>query len=229
MAYRRRSRSGRRYRRRRSYRRRRGSRMKRAIVSTVNRMAETKWCIFATSAIWPTITSAAWSHYIPSIANGSSIFGQRVGRKIAIKGFSIIGTLQGGQSNVALDDKYNVIRFCTGIARGAQAAPAGTPLSTIGFNDPILKVGSAAQNNITVMHDRYITLVSQSRDSTGYMPAVKRFYFKHLFKKPLTITYADDTANTPNQNIFIAFLGDSNIAPSPGFTTGFLKVYYKDI
>lgn len=229
MAYRSRYRSRRP--RRRFYRRRRvfrGKRLRRTIKSTVNRMAETKFLIFPMVSVFPTIPNS-WQYFIPSIAQGTSIFGQRLGRKLAIRGYSLVGTLIGGQSNLATDDKVNTVRFVTGLCSSSFATPASTPLSLINFDDPILRVGSMAQAGLKLFKDRYMELKTAGRDSTGYLPAMKRFFFKHKFKKDYVIEYADDTATTPNRNIFIAFRSDSALAPSPGFTNGFLKVWYKDI
>lgn len=191
-------------------------------------MAETKYVIDYCTGSFSSIASS-WLYYKPAITLGTGSFANRIGRKVSISGFEIVGTIVGGQSNLATDDKRNTLRIVVGTTSGAQAAPLGTPLAGIAFSDPIIRIGAAATARLHLYKDRFFNMLSSSPDSTGYMPAMRKVFFKHNFKRPLVINYADDTANNPDRNYFIAMISDSFLAPHPGFTTGFIKTYYKDI
>lgn len=217
-------------RRRRIFRRRRryGS-MKRTIRRVVNKMSETKYYI--SPGLPSSISSISWTYLFPFTDQGVESFSKRVGRKIAITSIQLHGTLQGGQSNLATDDKINSVRIICANFRlnGLNALSTVNPFSSATLSTPILKSGQYGSYYNKIFYSKVMTLSSPGPDSTGYMPAFRRVHIKILLKKPIIVTYSDNGYEFPNQIPGIAFLSDSALAPNPGFTNGFCKFTYKDI
>lgn len=171
-----------------------------------------------------------WTYDYPSITESVGQIGSRIGRKIAITSISLCGTLCGGQSNTGVDDKINTVRIVgLNAVLNNEAVTAVLPLSGIGLSDPLWKESGVSQGIRKIWYTKVITMASPGPDSVGYMPAFRRIRMKHVFRRPLVIHFADDSANYPNVLPFICFLSDSTAMPNPGFTNGYIKYTYKDI
>ena len=73
--------------------------------------------------------------------------------------------------------------------------------------------------------DRRISLVSPGKDSTGYMTAQRLVKIYYKFRKPIAIDYS---AATVNRNLVLSIVSDSSAVPSPGFTSGYVYLTFKD-
>lgn len=195
----------------------------RKVRSVITRSNETKYSANYLPSVFPTISSTWSESNFTALAQGDDVFSQRQGRRIAVTGFYLIGTLQGGQSNLATDDRINTVRMVGWVAdNSTPMATAGHPISDL--------IGK--RNNAGLIYkwcDRYFNLMSPGRDSTGYMPAIRHIKIYHKFKKPVIIDYSSTTGASWNKAIGMSMISDSTLAPSPGFTVGQIRMMYKDI
>lgn len=234
------------YRRRKSFRRRkrrfggrRGSykRMKKVIRRTVNNMAETHSLVISLSSPFSSI-STAWVENI-LIPSQGGLSTQIVARRYEITGFSLFGTVTGGQANTSADDKYNTLRIVAAVFDGDAASLAPTAKwptlvqgtsTPIRLRNPVYPVDGSTQMMRRKLKDKLFTLVSDSRDSTGYMPAVKSVGMSYRFKKPLVINYCNESGTLkPDKYVAIGMVSDSSLVPSVGFIAGALTWFWKDI
>lgn len=154
---------------------------------------------------------------------------QRVGRKIKIHSIEVKGVLAQGSNETALDDSYNVMRIVIGLFDGDET----TPLATAGANmHAIIQKQYATRGALLrKFFDKYIVLnvqASEPGDGDGYAPQVKSFNYYKRFKKPITMTWGDDTVNYPDQKLMMCVLSDSNAVVNPGFIAGYWMVRYTD-
>lgn len=198
----------------------------RKVARVVNRMSETKRTevrrlsddFFTLSSSWSE-KSYTTPTYIP--VGTSSL--ARIGTKIAITGFYLQGTLAGGQANTALDDRVNTVRMILGLWTSS------TPMATIGtpnpMDAPLMRNFNSGGLLLRKFMDRRISLVSPGKDSTGYMTAQRLVKIYYKFRKPIAIDYS---AATVNRNLVLSIVSDSSAVPSPGFTSGFVYLTFKD-
>lgn len=197
------------------------------VNKAIRRNVEDK--IFGSSpAITSNTISNAWQEYsLTTIPQSVGKVG-RVGNQIRIKSFYLTGVMVGGQSNNALDDNRDTLRLIVGLYEGKGGV---TPLATAGnlINDIIRTDFNSAQGSlIKKYYDRFIILPSMGKDSTGYMPSVRKIKIYKKFKKPLLIQWSSDATIYPNKNLILSIISDSVAAPSPGFTQGFCYITYED-
>lgn len=210
--------------------RRRFVRSKRAVARTVarvvSRMSETKRTeVRRLSDDFFTIASG-WSEksyttptFIPMGTSSLS----RIGTKIMVTGIYLQGTLAGGQANSAVDDRVNTVRMILGLWTSA------TPMASIGapnpLDAPLMKNFNSGGLLLRKFVDKRISLVSPGRDSTGYITAQRLVKLYYRFKKPIMINYS---AATVNRHLVLSLVSDSSAVPSPGFTSGYVYLTFKD-
>lgn len=235
------------YRRRKSFRRRRFrrrsgrrgyKRIKKVVRRTVYNMAETKSATYSLPGNFTSI-GTSWSELILIPAQGAQST-MIVGRRYEIIGFSLFGSVSGGQSNTSADDKYNSLRIVAAVFDGSASGlapsakwpsmPQGTA-TPIRVRTPTWPADGSTQLIRRKLKDKYITLNSVGRDSTGYMPAIRAVGFRYRFKKPLIVNYSIDGGGgyKPDKYIGIGMMSDSTAIPAPGFLTGALTWFWKDL
>lgn len=235
------------YRRRKSFRRRRFrrrfssrrgyKRIRKTIRKTVINMAETHSANYSLSTIFSPITTTWLDTILFPSQGGQST--QVVGRRYEIIGFKLFGTLAGGQTNTALDDKYNIVRMMAGIFDGDSVAFTSTQrwpvlsqgLTTpVSLRNPVYPADGSTQPMRRKVKDKVVNLVPYGRDSTGYLPAIKNISFSHKFKKPIVVNYLNDGGTLrADKYLSIGMCSDSTGLPSPGFISGSLIWYWKDL
>lgn len=233
MVYRRRKSFRRRFKRRYGARKRPYKRMKKVIRRTVYSMAETK-------TYWYDLTThnsigTTW-HMQALFPDISASFAGIIGKKYALVGIRLTGTLVGGQSNLGTDDQWNHVRIVacemTGAARNI---PVNMPTLTWGIKTPIrLKSPVMPSDGTTVyikrkLFDKTYKIVSPGRDSLGYMQGTREVSIYKRFKRPLVLEYETNGQANPTSYVQVCFVSDSLAVPSPGFASGVLEFFWKDL
>lgn len=172
-----------------------------------------------TTAFSSVSTSVTYIDLAALVGAGTDYY-NRVGRQITQQNLSVSGTLVGGQSNLATDDPYNVLRIT--VVKGNVGMTFGTwGLTQVLSADTILGLDR-------VLSDRFITLQSPGRDSTGYMRAVKRVEFN--VRLPDVVTHFT-TAAAGSQNgetCYLVMISDSTVMSNPGFVDGSWVLRFSD-
>ena len=163
-----------------------------------------------------------------TIAVGADL-NHRVARKIAVTSFYLDGVLSGGQSNLATDDRFNTIRFILGLWRSR------VPCATEGLNisSMINKSGFGFTGGVSLIRkyrDFKVILSTPGADSTGYLPAVRKFKIYVKFRRPITISFPATTATTTQDKyLILSVISDSVAPPNPGFISGTYSISWFDI
>jgi len=175
----------------------------------------------------PSISSSWTEHVLTNISPGSS-GNNRIGRRLSVKYLELRGVLAGGNSLTAADDPYSVVRIVLGQWK-TQSAPLTT--ATVTMNMPIMKNMNGCQGLEKKYYDKYIPLnvaTAEAGAGDGYCPLIRNFHFRKYFKKPLVITFGDDTSNTSDHNIVLSCMSSSGIIPHPGFINGYYLISWED-
>lgn len=175
----------------------------------------------------PSINNAWTEHVLTNISPGSS-GNNRIGRRISVKYLELRGVLAGGDSSSPADDPFSVLRIVLGIWK-TQSTPLTT--ATVTMNMPIMKSMNGCQGLEKKLYDKFIPLNVASTESSGgdgYAPLIRTFNFKKYFKKPLVITFGDDTSNTSDHNIVLSCMSSSTLVPHPGFVNGYYMISWED-
>lgn len=147
---------------------------------------------------------------------------QRVGDKILAKGIRWTGLLEGGQSQGALDDDYNLVRIVIFKANKAQMV-----VGDMGATAPVME-NIFNKENIRylnqVVYDKKILLKSPGLSGAGYMTASKKI----KIWIPLKDTIKWTASNLPDYDFYYWMISDSTAAPSPAFANDQLTIYWKD-
>lgn len=131
------------------------------------------------------------------------------------------GILQGGQTNVATDDRQNSVRLV--VFEGYTGMLAANVTASWSLSNPTEV--RYLNGSLHVLHDELIPLVSPAPDSTGYMPAIASLHLEIPYSK--RITYSGAAANsTSGVTVYLYMISDSGVAPSPGFINGFLMAHF---
>lgn len=146
---------------------------------------------------------------------------QRIGRQIRIVEIGYRGTLVGGQSNLATDDKYNFVRmtFLKGDTDKMYDVLSSSPPTVTGRLTPGLIAGLDR-----VLTDQVISLPSPGRDSTGYMPPIRVV----SLSKQVNIVVNFGASAYPTPAVSLMLVSDSSLVPHPGFTDGYAYVKFVD-
>ncbi len=168
---------------------------------------------------WSSVGTTAVYSSVGTLGQGLE-FNQRIGRRVKFNTLEIEGDLQGGQSNLATDDAYNSFRIIVYRANVSWSA-----IPAMGVNDMVGPEDNAAIED--VLYDRLFLLVSQGRNSTGYLPVIKHVRIsipvKHIQ------TYSGTTSSTMSGSVInIAMCSDSSAVTHPGFINGIWRLTYSD-
>jgi hypothetical protein len=145
---------------------------------------------------------------------------QRIGQIIQPKALTIMGTLVGGQSNLVSDDIADTYRLSV-VVGSPGLAPSGITVASV--LDPRYTIGVDH-----VLYDKVDVIVATSRDTTGYMSAVKRININVDLSKIGPIVFAASLNSVKNQEVYVVMVTDSALAPNPGFANGLIKWEYYD-
>lgn len=174
--------------------------------------------------------SSTWNEIdlCDDIAMGGDL-GQRIGRKIAVNSFYLDGVLQGGQTNLATDDRFNTVRFVLGLWRSRTPCTANSLTMSSMINKSGYSVTGGA-SLIRKFRDFKVILSTPGADSTGYLPAVRKVRIYVKFRRPITILFPASAATT-TQSMFLilSVISDSVAIPNPGFTSGSFTLSWYDI
>lgn len=168
-------------------------------------------------------SGTSWSerHLLDGIQENNDISG-RIGRRINLTSFYFDGILGGGQNNVALDDRVNVVRIVLGLWTRGLTTPCAT--NSFAMSSVINRAGYTVTGGASLIRkfrDFKVVLRSPGRDSTGYLPAIKRIRIYVKFKKPLQFIFANSGASNDVDKMFVlSMLSDSGAIPNPGFVSG---------
>jgi hypothetical protein len=185
---------------------------------------EIKFYNFPLHSVFPSIgTTPQYSSVTAGVTNGTAL-PNRVGNSIRVKAFGFYGTLEGGQSNLATDDEYNVIRISLIEVQYQTMAATITPGT---YNVSSVLDPRTFPGLINVIHDEVITLSSPGRDSTGYMSAVKQLNVRK--KLDLLVPYSGAAAySDTSKSLVMLIVSDSAVVSNPGFVTGQEYVEFTD-
>jgi len=178
-----------------------------------------------------TTISSAWTevNFADAITSNASDIGNRIGRKIAIRSFYLDGVLQGGQSNLSTDDRFNTVRFVVGLWRNTlPCASSGFDMSSMINQSGLSTTGGV--NLIRKYRDFKVVLQSPGQDTTGYLPAVRKVRIYIKFRKPIVITFGSTNATTDqDKRLYLSVRSDSIAPPSPGFVNGSYTATWYDM
>lgn len=172
-----------------------------------------------TTAFSSVSTSVSYIDLSALIGAGTDYY-NRVGRQVTQQNLTLSGTLVGGQTNLATDDPYNVFRITVVKGNVGMTFPTWG-LTQVLSADTILGLDR-------VLMDRFITLESPGRDSTGYVRAVKRVEFN--ISLPSVVTHFT-TAAAGSQNgetCYLVMVSDSSVVANPGFVDGSWVLRFAD-
>lgn len=201
--------------------------IKRYVTKAIDRNIEDKFSTNTMRFIMGSISNA-WIEVCVNLWSQGTSTGTRVGRKVQIKSLFIYGTIAGGDSESALDDPYNNVRFVIGLYDGSAGA---TPLTTANMNiDSVIKRDSCRFLR-RKYYDKYIVFNVASTEKgggDGYAPTIKKFRYYKRFKRPINVWFADDTNLYPSIRLVMSAISDSAAIPNPGFVNGYWVVKYQD-
>lgn len=216
-------------RRRRMFRRRRSMRkvpttVKRYVRRQVNKNVENKFKLADMTTNFSSVGSANWTELeLNTIATGTAI-SERVGNEVKLMGFALDGTIVGGQSNLASDDNRNTFRIVLALWDATNAVPLAT--NGANLSSLITSRTVAGKGLIRKFIDKTFNLPSPGRDSTGYMPSMKRI---HIFKKLYRIIkYYGSATTNGNNKLILSMISDSALVSHPGFVNGRWSLYFQD-
>lgn len=153
------------------------------------------------------------------IGAGTDYF-NRVGRQITLQSLTVSGTMVGGQSNLATDDPYNVVRIS--VVKGNVGMTFGVwGLTQVLSTDTVLGLDK-------VYMDSFLTLQSPGQASTGYMPAVKRVEFSVDLRHVVTHFTTAAAGSQNGETCYLVMVSDSTVMPNPGFINGSWVLRFSD-
>jgi len=184
---------------------------------------ELKFLPYVLNASFASVSSAGTTLDVGALIAQGTQSDQRVGRSVFVKDLVFDATLEGGQSNLATDDSHNTFRIC--VYAGGPAALIAA-LATVGSLS-----GWQGPENLSscrrVLHDSVHELVSPGRDSTGYMPALKKF--KCVVPVNRRLVYTGTAGSTVSfETIVLWMISDSAVPSHPGVTYGNFCLRFSD-
>jgi len=158
---------------------------------------------------------------LSQIAQGLD-FTERIGRAIIIKSVSFCGQLIGGQTNSAVDENRNIVRIAI-VSMNPGTALAAATYNVESIIDPRYVSGLKH-----VYYDRFFSLDSPGRDTTGYMPACRQVSCPKI-PIHLRVDYTSNIATSESDtSLWIWFISDSGAVPNPGFGSGAIACEFID-
>lgn len=219
--------------RRSNYRRKTYRKPSRAVKQYVQRAiganVENKQVTVSMNATFSAITTTWTEADLCNITQG--VTGPaRIGRKVKLCSLEINCVIAEGAAEILTDDPYNVVRCMVALWSGAAGT---TPLATAGttINAPIRKNLGTRNYLIKKYLDKYIGLQVTSTEKgggDGYTPQLKNIKYYKKFKKPILITWGDDTTTYPDKRLMISMISDSSAVTNPGIIAGYAVMTYED-
>lgn len=139
---------------------------------------------------------------------------QRIGRKIRIKSVNLDGYL-------ACADTTNFVRLILGLFDDSGGLQGMT------LSQDIVPANNGQGSLIKKYYDKVHYLKSEPL-SIGDVLRVNHIRYYKRFKKPITITYADDSATYWNKMLMWCALSDSSATPHPAFLQGHMTCTFED-
>jgi hypothetical protein len=160
---------------------------------------------------------------LPYTQCGTDI-GNRIGRAVQLKQFTIRGMVTGGQSNLVTDDAYNAFRIVVFIG-SVGLTFADWAARTI--NDPVFPGVDGVRR---VLWDTIINLQVPALNSVGYITATKQINRTFDLGNELVL-YDDSAVSYPSgsSSLYLAMVSDSAAATHPGFTSGYYVLFWRDL
>lgn len=145
----------------------------------------------------------------------------RVGRQVTLKRLQLSGLLVGGQVNLATDDSYNSFRITVACGNvGMTWTPYG--LTQVLSADLVPGLDR-------VLYDRVFPLSSPSRDTTGYMKALKRVNIDLALPQVVTHFQTAAAGSQNGNTVYLVMVSDSTAVPNPGFVDGSWVLRFTDL
>lgn len=218
------------YRKKRVYPKKTYRQQKAVVKRVVRSLSEYKSYQATLISYFPSISSS-WieQDMLAPITQGTEAFGQRVGRQILVSSLQIKGVLFGGcTGSGGIDDYYNDLRMVVYKSHSAKNGTGITPFATAGItiNSPLTK--NSIPGLEKVYSDKYIGLTNQPFGNGLCAPDHRSVNMYLKFKQPLKVDFTGTGADRNQTQLFVAFISDSGLIPSPGFTVGFIKMNYTD-
>jgi len=164
-----------------------------------------------TTAFSSVSTTTTFIDLTALIGAGTDYF-NRIGRQITLSRLQVNGLLVGGQVNLATDDAYNSFRITVAAGNvGMTWTPYG--LSQVLSADLIPGLDR-------VLYDHVFPLNAPSRDSTGYMKALKRIEINLDLPKIVTHFQTAAAGSQNGNTVYLVMVSDSVAVPNPGFVDG---------
>ncbi|AUM61641.1 putative capsid [uncultured virus] len=173
-----------------------------------------------------------WHEYLFGIMSQGVANGQRIGNRVEISSVNIRLTLESGNTGGVFDDSHETLRIVMAVwDRKDKDTTVSTQLeegTRRGFSDPITRTDMPGLKRKLL--DKFIHMVPQGTNmgDTGYTAVLKEFKYQKKFKKPIVITFKDNTALRPDQVLALSMLSDSAVVPHPGAISGWVSWRYTD-
>lgn len=150
---------------------------------------------------------------LSTLAQGTDIFAQRLGRRIVVKRVVFRGELLGAQTNSVADDPYNTVRVTV-----VRCVPS-TAFTSYNVNNALDLRWSTSAGLLEVLYDRTVVINTYGKDSTGYVARAKLWEFD-LRDLNISVEYGTTAAAVPiNQEVVIFMTSDSAAVVNPGFAS----------
>lgn len=202
--------------------------VKRYVHRAIARNIENKYAIGDLNAVFGSIP-ATWTEQVLVNPSQGVTPQTRLGNKIKIKSLEMKGVMAGGCAENVLDDPYNVVRIVIGLYNGSDTTPLTDAPAVM--DAPITTRLYSQAQLIKKYYDKYFHFNAVSVEKNGgdgYASNTVGFRYYKRFKKPLWITWGDDSTTYPTKYLIMSALSDSGAVPHPGFIAGYWKVTYED-
>lgn len=201
----------------------------------VTRMAEKKVIENSIASAFVSVGTTPVEGTIANIAQGTNSY-SRVGRKIAIQGIRLHGTVvSGAVGAAATDDAYNRFRImlscCTPDTSTSSGPMASHGVTTESSFTRAVGGGGGNQTLLRKLLDRKLILRGiTDADGSGYQPIPVKFDYNIRLRKPIVVTWLTDAVTYPDKVLWVSMVSDSAIIPHPGVLSGcYCNVYFTDI
>lgn len=182
--------------------------------------AEQKFITNPLNVAFSSVSTAVSYIDLTALMGAGTDYFNRVGRQVTLRNLSVSGTLVGGQSNLATDDPYNVMRIS--VVKGNVGMSFGVwGLTQVLSADTVIGLDR-------VLMDRFITLESPGRNSVGYMPAIKRVEFNVPLASTVTHFTTAAAGSQNGETCYLVMISDSTVVSNPGFVDGSWVVRFDD-
>lgn len=174
-----------------------------------------------------------WHEYLFGMMDQGVANERRIGNRVEISSINIRLTIESGNTGGIFDDAHETIRIILAVwDRKDRETTVSTQLEELSprtyLSDPVTRTTMPGLKR--KMLDKYIHLVPQGTNmgDTGYTAVLKEFKYQKKFKKPIVITYKDNSSLRPDQVLALSMISDSSVTPHPGAISGWVSWRYTD-